>query len=86
MGVEQPAVDIPHAQLRRDLDAARLAIVSLLAVVTDEQFRGVETALMSVASMSEPPRAALEELRAARERQRLAGEEDARPGESSRAV
>ena len=62
VGIERLAVESAHEQLQRELDAARLAVVSLLAVMTDEQFRGVETALLSVAAMSETSRAALEEL------------------------
>ena len=73
MSFERLTVDSAHEQLQRELDATRLAIVSLLAVTTDEQFRGVERALMAVQPMSEFSGAALEELRTAR-RQRLAGE------------
>ena len=66
MRIDMPAVDVTHEQLRQELDATRLAVVSLLAVMTDEQCRAVETALMAVAPMSEISRAALEELRTAR--------------------
>ena len=65
VGIERLTVELTHEQLQRELDATRLAVVSLLAVMTDEQFRGVETALLSVAAMSEISRAALEELRTA---------------------
>ena len=84
MGIERLAVESAHEQLQRELDAARLAVVSLLAVMTDEQFRGVETALLSVAAMSETSRAALEELRTAGGRKRLIREEDAKAPKSSR--
>ena len=84
MGIERLTVESTHEQLQRELDAARLAVVSLLAVMTDEQFRGVETALLSVAAMSETSRAALEELRTARGRKRLIREEDAKAPKSSR--
>jgi hypothetical protein len=49
-----------------ELEGARLAIVSLLAVVTDEQFRSVDTALEALAAMSDAIPAALEELHVAR--------------------
>lgn len=84
MGIETLTVESTHERLQRELDAARLAVVSLLAVMTDEQFRGVETALLSVAAMSETSRAALEELRTARGRERLIREEDAKAPKSSR--
>jgi hypothetical protein len=71
-------VEILAVELMQELDASRLAVVSLLAVITDEQFMAVETALMSVAQGSETSRAALEELRTARSRQRLAREEDSK--------
>jgi hypothetical protein len=86
VGVEIPAMDIAYEQLQRELDGARLAVVSLLAVLTDEQFRGVEKALMSVAPMSETAGAALQELRTPRGRQRLAGEEAASAPKNSTAV
>lgn len=82
-GVEIPAVDVTHEQLQRELDATRLAVGSLLAVTSDEQFSAVEKALMAVAPMSEISQAALEELRTAR-RQQLAGEEAAKAPKSSR--
>jgi hypothetical protein len=85
VSVERLTVDSAHEQLQRELDATRLAIVSLLAVTTDEQFRGVERALMAVAPMSEFSWAALEELRTAR-CQRLAGEEAARTAENPTTV
>jgi hypothetical protein len=86
VGVEIPAMDIAYEQLQRELDGARLAVVSLLAVLTDEQFRGVEKALMSVAPMSETAGAALQELRTPGGRQRLAGEEAASAPKNSTAV
>ena len=86
MGIERLAVESAHEQLQRELDAARLAVVSLLAVMTDEQFRGVETALLSVAAMSETSRAALEELRTAGGRKRLIREEDAKAPKGSSTV
>jgi hypothetical protein len=49
-------------ELVRQLDGARLALVALLAVITDEQFRSVKTALQAIDGLSEPSRAALEEL------------------------
>jgi hypothetical protein len=64
--VETPAVD----QLREELEAARLAIASLLAVITDEQFSAVETALEALVPISDPARAALEELRSSRDYRR----------------
>jgi hypothetical protein len=64
--VETPAVD----QLREELEAARLAIVSLLTVITDEQFGAVETALEALVSISDPARPALEELRSSRDHRR----------------
>lgn len=56
---------IGHVQ--RELEAARVAIVSLLAVITDEQFRSAETALKVLGTMSETASAALERLRCARD-------------------
>jgi hypothetical protein len=50
-------------QLQRELEAARLAIVSLLAVMTDEQWTSVETALQALQTMSDTTQAALNELR-----------------------
>lgn len=70
--VETPAVD----QLEEELEAARLAIVSLLAVITDEQFRAVETAMEALVSISDPARAALEELRSSRDDRRSARRKD----------
>lgn len=58
---------IGHVQ--GELEAARVAIVSLLAVITDEQFRSVETALKALGAMSETASAALERLRHARDQQ-----------------
>ena len=53
-------------QLQGELEATRLAIVSLLAVMTDEQVTSVETALEAVDAMSDTAAAALDELRRAR--------------------
>ena len=64
--VEMQAVDVTHEQLQQELDGTRLAVVSLLAVTSDEQFRAVEMALMAVTPMSEIAQAALEALRTAR--------------------
>ena len=50
-------------QLERQLDGARLVVVALLAVITDEQFRSVQAALDAVDGLSEASRAALEEPR-----------------------
>jgi hypothetical protein len=58
------------SQLQGELEAARLAIVSLLAVMTDEQFRAVATALEAVEGMSDTAAAALDELRLARSRRK----------------
>jgi hypothetical protein len=63
---EPPAVD----QVQGELDAARVAIVSLLAVMSDEQFSSIETALEALATMSDTVSAALEQLRLARGQQR----------------
>jgi hypothetical protein len=60
-------------QLQGELEAARLAIVSLLAVMTDEQFTSVETALDALEAMSDTAAAALDELRLARSRRDPAG-------------
>ena len=49
-------------KLERQLDGARLLLVALLAVITDEQFRSVKAALEAVDEVSETSRAALEEL------------------------
>jgi DNA-binding transcriptional regulator/RsmH inhibitor MraZ len=56
-------------QVREELEAARVAIVSLLAVISDEQFRSVETALEALATMSDTVSPALEQLRLARAQQ-----------------
>jgi hypothetical protein len=53
-------------QLERQLDAARLALVALLAVITDEQLRSAIAALEAIHSLSETSEAALEELSNAR--------------------
>jgi hypothetical protein len=55
-------------QIHGELEAARLAIVSLLAVMTDEQWSSVETALEALQTMSDTAPAALDELRRARSR------------------
>lgn len=60
----------------RELEAARLAIVSLLAVVTDEQLRSVETAFEALIPIYDRARAALEEIRVARGRRRPTGGQD----------
>ena len=49
-------------QFERQLDGARLVLVALLAVITDEQFESVKAALEAVNGLSETSRAALEEL------------------------
>jgi hypothetical protein len=49
-------------RLERQLDGARLVLVALLAVITDEQFRSVKAALEAVDGLSETSRAALDEL------------------------
>jgi hypothetical protein len=49
-------------QLERQLDAARLALVALLAVITDEQFTSAKAALEAIHSLSETSGAALREL------------------------
>jgi hypothetical protein len=77
--VETPAVD----QLQ-ELEAARLATVSLLAVVSDEQFEAVEAALKALARMSDAAPAALEELYALRGSQRKEGK--GQPEEAPKAI
>jgi hypothetical protein len=57
-------------QQDRELDAARVAIVSLLAVTTDEALRSVETALKALAPMYDAAQAALEEMQIARRHRR----------------
>ena len=49
-------------QLERQLDGARLTLVALLAVITDEQYGSVKAALEAVDELSETCHAALEEL------------------------
>lgn len=49
-------------QLERQLDGARLTLVAVLAVMTDEQLGSVKAALEAVDELSENCRAALEEL------------------------
>lgn len=78
--VERSAVDQPQ-----QLEATRLAIVALLAVVTDERFQAVEAALEALSEMSEPARAALEELRALRGHQSATRGVD-EPAEPRRAI
>jgi hypothetical protein len=56
-------------QVHGELEVGRVAIVSLLAVITDEQFRAVETALEALGPMSETASAALNQLRLARRHQ-----------------
>jgi hypothetical protein len=63
-------------QLNRELEGARVAIVSLLAVVTDEELRSVETALEAVAPMYDAARAALDEMRIAGRHQRRTDGQD----------
>ena len=58
---DDPTVDQQH----RELEAARVAIVSLLAVMTDEQLKSVETALEALAPMHDAARAELEKMRIA---------------------
>ncbi|HWD73991.1 MAG TPA: hypothetical protein VG371_02550 [Solirubrobacteraceae bacterium] len=60
----------------RELDAARLALVALLAVITEEQLGSVKTALQAISGLSATSEAALGELSRARGRQWLAREED----------
>ena len=57
------AVGIAEERLQRELDAARVALVSLIAVATDEQLRSVEATLEALAPSSETTRSALDELR-----------------------
>ena len=49
-------------QVEQQLDGARLGLVALLAVITDEQFGSVKAALEAVDGLSETCHAALEEL------------------------
>ena len=63
-------------QQHRELEAARVAIVSLLAVMTDEQLRAVDTALAALAPMYDAARAELEDMRIAFRRRRPAGGQD----------
>jgi hypothetical protein len=63
-------------QRHRELEAARVAIVSLLAVMTDEQLRSVETALEALAPMYDAARAELEKMQiAVRHRQPPGGQD-----------
>ena len=61
--VERLAVD----QSELELEVTDMAIVALLAVVTEEQFRAVETALEALVGTSDGARAALEKLQKLRE-------------------
>jgi hypothetical protein len=70
--VEKPAVDQPQGQL----EATRLAIASLLAVITDEQFTAVEAALEAVEAMSDMAAGALKELRLVHSRRDAVREQD----------
>ena len=63
-------------QQHRELEAARVAIVSLLAVTTDEQLRSVKTALEALEPMYDAARAELEDMRIAFRRRRPAGGQD----------
>ena len=63
-------------QQQRELEAARVAIVSLLAVMTDEQLSSVETALAALAPMYDAARAELEDMRVALRRRRPADGQD----------
>ena len=63
-------------QQQRELEAARVAIVSLLAVVNDQQLKAVETALEALAPMYDAARAELEEMRiAVRQRRPSSGQD-----------
>jgi hypothetical protein len=55
-------------QLQRRLDAVRMALVAVLAVINDEQFRSVKAALAALEGLSETCHGALEELSKARGR------------------
>src|ERR1700740_1059834 len=66
--VEAVSVD----ERERELDAARLALVALLAVITEEQLGSVKTALQTISGLSATSQAALGELSRARGRQWLA--------------
>jgi hypothetical protein len=72
-------------QLQEQLEAARLAIVSLLAVMTDEQFQAVEAALEAIAAMSDTAPAALEELRVVRRHQQPTRKQD-QPAQARAAI
>jgi hypothetical protein len=63
-------------QQHRELQGARVAIVSLLTVMTDEQLRSAETALEALAPMYDAARAALEEMRIAGRHRRPTGGQD----------
>jgi len=65
--------DCTVGQQHRELEAARVAIVSLLAVTTDEQIRAVETALKGLEPMYERARGALDEMRIAGRHRRPTG-------------
>jgi hypothetical protein len=68
--------DCTVGQQHRQLEAARVAIVSLLAVTTDEQQRSVEIALEALEPMYDSARAALEEVRIAARHRRPTGGQD----------
>jgi hypothetical protein len=55
-------------ELERRLDGAQLALVALLAVITDEQYKSARDALEAVDGLSDSARAALEALTHARNR------------------
>jgi signal transduction histidine kinase len=63
-------------QQHPELEAARVAIVSLLAVMTDEQLRSVETALEALEPMYDAARAALDEMRITGHHRRPTGGQD----------
>jgi hypothetical protein len=78
---EEPAVD----QVQEQLEAARLAIVSLLAVMTDEQLEAVETAMKALAPISDTASRASEELQVLRGRRLPAAGKD-EPAEAVEAI
>lgn len=63
-------------ELDTGLEGARLAVVSLLAVITEEQLRSVETALEALGPMSDAARLALVEIRSQRHHRRVSGGQD----------
>jgi len=62
MVVEIAVVEV-YERLQRELDAVRLALMSLIAAAPDEQLRSVEAELEALAPRSDTSRAALAELR-----------------------